>query len=439
VTPASPVISAGGTQQFTATGTYTDNSTQNITSSVTWSSSTTSVATINAAGLATGVAAGSTTITASSGSISSTTTLTVGAAGISFSNGFSSNGLALNGSASINTGTNPDRLRLTSRTSNQAGSAWFKTRQNIQTFTNDFTFTLSSGSSIADGFTFVIQNAGTNALGPSGGGLGYGPGTAGGSASNSIKSSVAVKFDLYSNSGEGTNSTGLYTNGASPTTPAKSLGDIDLHSGHVMKVHMTYAGTTLSMTVTDVSTAETFSTTWTVNIPSVVGGNTAYVGFTGATGGSTAIQEILTWSFSNTIKTATNYQTSKLVVTTSGPSVQSLSYSGFPDGTGTLFNSAKANDNVTFTVNVATAGIYDVQVSYRKANNYGTWQLAINGSNVGPAVDEYQSSTAYAVADVGTYNFASAGKYSFKFTAGKKNGSSSGYKISFDDFILTPQ
>ena len=46
VTPASPSVAKGLTEQFTATGTYTDNSTQNLTSQVTWASATTSVATI---------------------------------------------------------------------------------------------------------------------------------------------------------------------------------------------------------------------------------------------------------------------------------------------------------------------------------------------------------------------------------------------------------
>ncbi len=59
VTPALPAI-PGGTQQFTATGTFTDTTTQNLTATVTWSSSNTAVATINAAGLATAVASGGT-------------------------------------------------------------------------------------------------------------------------------------------------------------------------------------------------------------------------------------------------------------------------------------------------------------------------------------------------------------------------------------------
>jgi len=70
VTPASPSIVAPNTQQFTATGTYSDNSTKNITTSVTWKSSNTAAATIGAAtGLATGVAAGTTQISATQGSV----------------------------------------------------------------------------------------------------------------------------------------------------------------------------------------------------------------------------------------------------------------------------------------------------------------------------------------------------------------------------------
>jgi hypothetical protein len=81
VTPTNPSIVSGTTQQFTATGTYSDSSTQDLTTSVTWNSSRTYRATIsNAAGsngLASAIAAGSTTITATSGSISGSTSLTV--------------------------------------------------------------------------------------------------------------------------------------------------------------------------------------------------------------------------------------------------------------------------------------------------------------------------------------------------------------------------
>jgi hypothetical protein len=79
VTPASPdpSIAVGVTQQFTAMGTYSDSSAKDLTALVSWSSSSTSVATIATGGLATAVAAGLTTITATTGSIADFTTLTV--------------------------------------------------------------------------------------------------------------------------------------------------------------------------------------------------------------------------------------------------------------------------------------------------------------------------------------------------------------------------
>ncbi len=58
VTPANPSIAKGLTQQFTATGTFSDNSTQNLTAQVTWASATTATATINSSGLATALRRG---------------------------------------------------------------------------------------------------------------------------------------------------------------------------------------------------------------------------------------------------------------------------------------------------------------------------------------------------------------------------------------------
>jgi trimeric autotransporter adhesin len=81
VTPDSPGIGNGLTDQFVAIGTYTDNSKQYVTSQVTWASSNSAAATIsNAAGsngLATSAGQGTTTIAASSGGVSASTVLTV--------------------------------------------------------------------------------------------------------------------------------------------------------------------------------------------------------------------------------------------------------------------------------------------------------------------------------------------------------------------------
>ena len=138
-----------------------------------------------------------------------------------------------------------------------------------------------------------------------------------------------------------------------------------------------------------------------------VGANTAFVGFTGGVGGSTAIQEIITWSLnsSSASKTPVVYQTAKLAAVSSGPTFRQFTYSAFPDVTGTIIDATKVGDNVTFTVNVATAGTYDIKLSYKKYNTRGISQLAINGANVGATFDQYSAAEGYATQDYGNFTF----------------------------------
>ncbi|GFO55718.1 hypothetical protein GMSM_27250 [Geomonas sp. Red276] len=109
VSPSAPTVTAGNTEQFTATATYSDDSTQDVTSLVTWSSSSTSVATITnasgSAGTATTLTAGVTTITATlavtqpvAGSLSSSASLTVAGQPASTGSGSNVMTVTVNGS-----------------------------------------------------------------------------------------------------------------------------------------------------------------------------------------------------------------------------------------------------------------------------------------------------------------------------------------------------
>jgi len=77
MSPSGPSIAKGQAQQFTATGTYSDSSKTNITSLVTWSSSKPLIASVNSTGLAGGLSIGASTVTAVSGAVASSTTLSV--------------------------------------------------------------------------------------------------------------------------------------------------------------------------------------------------------------------------------------------------------------------------------------------------------------------------------------------------------------------------
>ena len=204
---------------------------------------------------------------------------------LDFSSGFagSTGTLTYNGNAQ----TLNSSAELTDGGTNEAGTVFSSTAQNIGNFTTTFTFQESSAS--ADGFTFIIQNAGNTAVGANGSGLGYA----------GISNSIAVKFDIFNDAGEGSDSTGLYTNGATPTVPATDLtsSGITLGNGDVMSATLSYDGTTLTETITDTVTNATVTESYTVNIPSIIGSSTAYVGFGGSTSSATAVQNILTWTF----------------------------------------------------------------------------------------------------------------------------------------------
>jgi hypothetical protein len=98
-----------------------------------------------------------------------------------------------------------------------------------------------------------------------------------------------------------------------------------------------------------------------------------------------------------------------------------------------------ATDSVTFTVNVAAAATYDIKLGFKKYGSRGISQLTVNETNVGATFDQWAVTDSFATNDFGTFNFATAGNYSFTFTVTGRNANSSGYSISFDDITLAPK
>jgi len=76
ISPGNASVAVGESQQFTATGSFSDGTALNLTSQVNWSSSDNQVASVSG-GLASGAAQGSATITASVNGVTATSVLTV--------------------------------------------------------------------------------------------------------------------------------------------------------------------------------------------------------------------------------------------------------------------------------------------------------------------------------------------------------------------------
>ena len=71
-----------------------------------------------------------------------------------------------------------------------------------------------------------------------------------------------------------------------PTVPATNVlsSGINLHDGHFFHARLSYDGTNLKVSITDLTQYAVFTGTYPVNIPLAVGGDTAYAGLTAATG-----------------------------------------------------------------------------------------------------------------------------------------------------------
>ncbi len=181
----------------------------------------------------------------------------------------SAGGWQLNGNALLE-GAN---LVLTTATSNQAGSAFWPTRIDPRNVSYEFTISIGGGSG-ADGLAFVIadptRGATATSLGEKGGGLGF-----------AKVAGWAVAFDTYKNSANPSNNFVGISDGAGTTagtlhwlstfTPASSLRT----GTHKVKVSTAGGAIAVSLDGTKLGSVA-------VTLPA-----SAYVGFSGGTGGST--------------------------------------------------------------------------------------------------------------------------------------------------------
>ena len=230
-------------------------------------------------------------------------------------------------------------LRLTPNLNYQGGSAWFQTPQAVANpFTTTFTFQLNPAQG-ADGIAFVIQNSelGRSALGPTGCGEGfagdvtYPPGCtpirSNSETQTGITNSIAFRFDSYSQGvggGTQTNDPGVnnVTIQSCPGMAANSItaacqlavypfSGVDFADGNVHTATISYV-----LNPTSTQTACTVNNAPSPCVDVILDGtdlfpagvpfdmttlgltsDTAYVGFTGATGGVTDNQDILSWVF----------------------------------------------------------------------------------------------------------------------------------------------
>jgi hypothetical protein len=209
--------------------------------------------------------------------------------------------LTLSGSATQATTSAGQVLRLASAVPSQAGNVFSTQTINASNFSTEFQFQMNSPGGVrdtaglqgGDGLTFIVQS-----VSGAGTGAGY----------DGIPQSVGIKFDTFmngvnwGNNDPSSNFLGIYTNGNIQTTSATPTANVPtpFDNGQVWTAWIDYNGTTLTVDATDTGVRDaTPLISDTINIPSLLGQGTAYVGFGASTGAAWENDYILNWTYND--------------------------------------------------------------------------------------------------------------------------------------------
>ena len=208
-------------------------------------------------------------------------------------------------------------LRVTPATGGQEGSVFHDQAVNVvDGFTTMFTFQFTDlGGGGADGMTIIFHNAaaGLNALGDDGSGMGYAINGVG----NVIENSLAIELDTWNSGGNGdidANHVSIHTGGTGNNSydESFSLGQVsvpnDMSDGAVHTAVVRYVNGVLAVYVDDLSTP-LIAIDWdfvnggmyangnAAGGLNLIGGTSAYVGFTAGSGGAWENHDVLSWEW----------------------------------------------------------------------------------------------------------------------------------------------
>jgi hypothetical protein len=218
-------------------------------------------------------------------------------------NGFSDTAdLTLNGNATTTVTSDGTVLRLTPAAFDQAGSAFSTTKINLQnnaSFSTAFTFRFTSpggwAGPAADGIVFTVQNDANN-VGSAGGGIGF----------EGVSPSLGVEWDTYDNGGPDSpaNHVAVDLNGVL-NNDDKAVVSPNFYDGNLWYGWVDYNGLTNSLQVRtseDSNRPAAALIDYNVDLVSLLGESSAYVGFTAATGKAYENHDIVSWQFNDDYK-----------------------------------------------------------------------------------------------------------------------------------------
>jgi choice-of-anchor A domain-containing protein len=201
-----------------------------------------------------------------------------------------------------------DGFHLTPSAGGQVGSFFLKAQVSLTggaSFSTAYSFIMSNGGGGrdsdgvwgADGIVFIVNSL-TNVVGAAGGGMGY----------QGLQHSIGVEADSWNN-GYPTdidgNHIGIDINGDLTSSGGSTHAPSTLNDGSEKFVWVDFNGATKVLEVRFATSASRPSSpliSSTVDLVSILGSDTVYIGFSAATGGAYENHIVKSWSFVNTFQ-----------------------------------------------------------------------------------------------------------------------------------------
>ncbi|MBP5511015.1 MAG: DUF2341 domain-containing protein [Kiritimatiellae bacterium] len=300
----------------------------------------------------------------------------------------------LNGTATL---IDDNELQLTPAETYKGASAFWRKRVSVtRPWVASFTYkTVDVPNSPADGFTFFLHNGASalDALGATGGALGV----------SGITPSVGAAYNIHQ-----TDSAGWISNG-SKTGLNTALGGISIQGG--VDVCVTYDGEgTLVQHIYSGNKFVAFTNN--VNLLTALGASTAWIGFSGATGGSVCDQRITNFRFSQADTAAGVFDISPSNETSKWRIIQNAVYEPI-DGKPAF----RVTDSTTYQTGAVTRleRVY-VGAPFKIRGTYHFTHPASGSSADGAAVFLHVNSPMIVAEGGGSLGVAGTGHNNAKFT-----------------------
>jgi hypothetical protein len=191
-------------------------------------------------------------------------------------------------------------LQLTTASDFEDRSVFNNTSQDIRQFTASFSYrAVPNADGNGGGATFTIQNTAsgpstveTTVQGFNTQNVGY----------FGIANSAAISFELrdFSSSGSGLYTGGSYNASGAATNP------IIFSTGDLINATISYNGTLLTESLHDTVSGGSFNTSYVVNLPAVIGSQSAYVGFTAGSPGTMVQQYFSNFQYTASVPEPTS-------------------------------------------------------------------------------------------------------------------------------------